>query len=193
MKITFVYILAFALLLIGCKKNDRAFVSENDQLIPYDETPAHCYNNTLDDGELDIDCGGECPVCNEATPTCTLDLNTALVSNNPKQITNISKTQLPGGTIQISFNTGSMPCKIKINPDYTKLSPFNLVTGGYVAIDQMSLELLNPVYNYIVLSTYTENGEGFINTSTNGQNELIICNSTYASGNYSISLRLLIP
>ncbi len=189
------YLLPFIILSLSfCKKdNERKLVSETEYLIPFDSFPSHCYNLEKDEDEIDIDCGGSCSLCSEATPTCNLELNRALVNNNERLITNITQTQLPGGTIEVSFNAGSMPCEIRFKPDYSKLEPFQIINGWSLQEQEMNLQLFNPVYNYLVFDTYTNSGLGFINSSDSGQYEIYICDSKYSSNNYPISIHLLVP
>lgn len=190
------YFLSLLLLfLVSCnKKGDRTLVDETKNLIPFNSVPSHCYNNVMDEDELDVDCGGSCIVCTEAKPTCTLDVNRAMVNNSPKIITNITKSILSGNVVKISFSAGSMPCEIRFKEDFSKIESFEINSSASTLQDkQMSLKLSNPVYNYLVTSTYTDSGLGFINSSENGQYEVYICNSTYSSNNYPISIHLLVP
>jgi len=189
-----IFALALALFIFSActKEDDRELISDADLLIPFATFPDHCYNNILDEDETEIDCGGSCDACLEAAPTCSLSSNTGIVNGTTRLITNVSSTQLPGGTIGVTFRVGSMPCEVNFKPEYTKSEPFQIINGWSISEQEMNLELSNPVYNYLVQSTYTSGGLGFINSSDNGQYELYICGSTYAN-NYPISLRVLVP
>ena len=44
--------------------------------------PAHCKNGIQDNGEYDVDCGGECPACTSViAATCQIDTNKVYYSN----------------------------------------------------------------------------------------------------------------
>jgi hypothetical protein len=117
-------LVAFLLLISASCTKERLYVSEVENVIPFNNYPGFCYNGYWDSGygELSIDCGGPCAPCQALVPTCVVDDNSFLIGTTSKipnsgvaeVITTtggdrykMSGTVVGGGSYTIIFGTDS--------------------------------------------------------------------------------------
>ncbi len=203
MKNYFWIILSSALLfIISCKKElGNQLTSEAERAIPYSNQPSHCYNNIRDfeKGETDVDCGGPCLACQEATPTCLIAPDTAIINNIAYKIIYTGQTSQSSVT-SYQFSILNTPYsnvygKIHVHNDHTVLEPSSVVNSFP---GKREIEITYSNYNTWGASYKNAvGGQAYINTRVNGLHEITVCSSTFSTVFYNnqkdISFKLLIP
>jgi len=80
-------------------------------------TPAHCFNCKLDEGEDDIDCGGECPPCEHAPDRVIINTPT---SNLPSEVR--ATEEISAGNAEVKVLSGQ-------NVDFITAGTIELLPG----------------------------------------------------------------
>jgi hypothetical protein len=91
--LTFVSVFLFVITILdSCRKETPRTFDNSSNVIQ--DSPATCFNQQFDEGEVNIDCGGNCPACETVNAPCsttsnqvtqgfsTLNLTTTCLSNS---------------------------------------------------------------------------------------------------------------
>jgi hypothetical protein len=136
------------IILIGCR--DKTLRSLTDYSLS--TSPYHCFDGVVDSGEVDIDCGGTCPVCNQLTAPCSIGADSMdVVSTGNYLLTGVNcGTVNSGGNIYYEFSGtcsfGTLVVDVEgpvpsITTGYTVSS--DMITGGVANVYVNSLSYNN--------------------------------------------------
>ena len=193
-------LLVLPLIYIGCRDRiERDITGEGYTVLAY---PLHCYNGTMDSGEVDIDCGGGCKACVQVGPPCTVSSDSCFMSSptmgNYKwrlnSITTVpsfspyqyefhaatNNTAYPSIEVDVYGQTPTTTSSYNVTQYWSNLDP------GYAAVR---------VWNHNNLEWMACNGGSVYLTQTGGKYTVTVCSATmtYLGNNYTISTKIVQP
>lgn len=122
-KLTYILI-ALLFVTFSCRKKTEREVIKIDSIDEY-----HCYNNSFDEDELGLDCGGQdCEPCQVNAAPCTLPDNEMYIYTNAmfetKSFTSTSIDSTSNGLVFYAYTDGSTSYYLKLSflgkPDITR-------------------------------------------------------------------------
>jgi hypothetical protein len=148
-------ILVLALLIVTSCTKERTYVSQVDNVIPFNTYPSHCYDGYFDAsiGELSIDCGGPCAPCQALEPSC-------VVANNTFQIGSTVKTPNTG-VAEVITTTGD--ARYKLSGTIVGGGSYTIILGTDSPVD----------YNYYTITSMAnqnnmESNQALVNVAPSG-------------------------